>query len=335
MPKELTHLLISAEVLIKVEERSLSAAAILNKNRDLFMLASLIPDTAYYHIPIFNKKKSIVSLSQIIHSDRGDLNKEVITRLAQNQRELKPDEHFAFLCGLLSHQIADRAFHPLIVYLTGDYHDNDECERHFAQARHRFLEGLIDLHLIKNLNPDIKLKRDGKVDIKREKTILYPLLLSLVCAAMPQLEDKRAQEVALTLFKVSGFQLGLIKLYDNIHFRRIILAINRLFHFKFSGYAAMLYPATNNSNLPLLAQKISYLEPFNGEKHEEAIFAIKEKAISSLTGAIVDCHNAKGDLSEAITPYFHPSSEKAGRPKFMNTTEIDKALKMFLGMEHK
>lgn len=335
MPKELTHLLISAEALIKVEERSLSAAAILNKNRDLFMLASLIPDTAYYHIPIFNKKKSIVSLSQIIHSDRGDLNQKVITRLAKNNGELKLEEHFAFLCGLLSHQMADKAFHPLIVYHSGDYHDSDASEREFAQARHRFLEGLIDMHLIKNLSTDIKLKKDGKLDIKRDKVILYPLLLSLVNAAMPQLEDRRAEEIALTLFKLSAFQIGLLNLYDNSYFRRIILAINRLFNFKFSGYAAMLYPTANNSNIPLLAQEISYLEPFNGEKHEETIFAIKEKALSSLAGAIVDCHNAKGDLSKAITPYFNPSSEKAGRPKFMNTTEIDKALKIFLGMEHK
>ena len=152
MPKELTHLIISTEALEKVEKKSFDAAAIINKNLDLFMLGSLICDTAYYHIPIFNKKKSILSISQAIHNARGDLNKKVITRLAKNERQCEPDQHFAFLCGVLSHHMADRVFHPPVLFLTGDYHANDAQEKYFAEARHRFLEGLIDRYLAKGSN---------------------------------------------------------------------------------------------------------------------------------------------------------------------------------------
>ena len=335
MPKELTHLIISTEALEKVEKKSFDAAAIINKNLDLFMLGSLICDTAYYHIPIFNKKKSILCISQAIHNARGDLNKKVITRLAKNERQCKPDQHFAFLCGVLSHHMADRAFHPLVVYLTGDYHDCDARERHFAEARHRFLEGLIDRYLAKGSKLDLELKRDGKVDIKREKAVLHPLLLSFVYAAMPQLDGKRAEEMALTLYKLSGFQLALLKLYNKSWFRWIILSANRLFRFKFSNYAAMLYPAAGSSNIPLLAEGIDYLDPFSGDKHKENLLKIKDRAASDLASAIVECHDAKGDLSAALAPCFHPSSGKAGRPEFFDTAEVDSALKVFLGLRPK
>lgn len=332
MPKELTHLIVSAEALEKVKMKSSEAAAILKENLDLFMLGSLICDTAYYHIPVFNRKKSVLSISQTIHNAGGDLNKEFIARLAKNQGQCRPDQHFAFLCGVLSHHITDRAFHPLVVYLTGDYHARDARERHFAEARHRFLEGLIDRHLAKGSDLDLELKKDGEADIKRDKTVLHPLLLSFVYSALPQLDHKRAEEMALTLFKLSGFQLALLKLYNKSYFRSFILTTNRLFCFKLSNYAAMLYPAAGSSKMPLLAGEINYLDPFSGVKHKESLLEIKERAVSSLTGAIVDCHDAKGDLGATLAPSFQPPSRKTGRPEFSNTSEIDRALKVFLGM---
>ncbi|MDT8318335.1 MAG: zinc dependent phospholipase C family protein, partial [bacterium] len=250
MPKELTHLIVSAGALEKVEKKSLGAAGILKENLDLFMVGSLICDTAYYHIPVFNKK-SILCISQAIHNARGDLNKEVIARLTKNEEQCSPDRHFAFLCGVLSHHITDRAFHPPVIYLTGDYHAKDAQERHFAEARHRFLEGLIDGHLAKGSNLDLELKKDGEAEIKREKTVLHPLLLSFVYAALPQIDHKKAEEMALRLFKLSGLQLALLKLYNKSYFRSFILNTNRLFRFRLSNYAAMLYPAAGGLKMPL------------------------------------------------------------------------------------
>ena len=333
MPKELTHLIISSEALQRVKEKAPETAELLSENIDLFMLGSLICDTAYYHIPIFNKKKSIICISQIIHTDGGDISKDFVVRLAKNRYECKTDQHFAFLCGVLSHHIADRAFHPLVIYLTGNYHDDDPQVRHSAQARHRFLEGLIDLNLTNNSNIPLQSKKDGKLFLSMEKDVLSPLLLSFVYAAMPQLEEERAKEITSILFKVSGFQIGLLNLYGKGYFRRIILAINRLFRFKFSGYAAMLYPERREAMLPLFAKKISYLDPFTGEKKRETLSRIKERAVDDLTNAIIACHAAKADLSKALAPYFRQYSKQVGQPKFMDTTATDEVLNRFLGLK--
>ena len=333
MPKELTHLIISAEALQKVGGKSPEAAATLSGNIDLFMLGSLICDTAYYHIPLFNKKKGLQCISQAIHTNRGDIDREFIIRLAASLYQCREDGHFAFFCGVLSHHMADRAFHPLVVYLTGDYHAINIKERHFAEARHRFLEGLIDLNLSGSSNQEPELKKGGRADIKREKRDLYPLLLSFVSAALPQLEDKRAGEMAMTLFKLSGLQLSLLRLYNNRSFRWTVLTINRLFRFSLSGYAAMLYPAVKSSKVPLLEDEIDYLDPFNGDRHKESIIKIKERAVTALSTAIADLFHTRGDLSGAIAPYFQTYLEKTGRPEFTATSEIDKALKEFLGIK--
>ncbi len=335
MPKELTHLIISNEALQRVNAKAPETAAILSKNLDLFMLGSLICDTAYYHIPIFNKKKSIIFISQIIHTDGGDISKDFVVRLAENRYQCNANQHFAFLCGVLSHHLADRAFHPLVIYLTGNYHDDDPQIRHSAQARHRFLEGLIDLNLANSSNVPLQSKKGGKLFLSMEKDALLPILISFVYAAMPQTKEEVAKDIASILLALPGFQIGLLNLYGKGYFRRIILAINKLFRFKFSGYAAMLYPRRSGARLPLFAKKISYLDPFTGEKKRETLSGIKERAITDLTSAIIACHAAKGDISKAIAPYFQQSSEKAGQPKFSDTAEIDKALNQFLGIRAK
>ena len=94
----------------------------------------------------------------------------------------------------------------------------------------------------------------------------------------------------------------------------------------------MLYPAAGSSNIPLLAEEIDYLDPFSGDKHKENLLKIKDRAACDLANAIVECHDAKGDLSAVLAPCFHPPSGKAGRPGFSNTAEIDRALKVFLGL---
>ena len=332
MPKELTHLIISNEALQRVKAKAPETAAILSKNLDLFMLGSLICDTAYYHVPIFNKKKSIIFISNIIHTDKGDISKDFVVRLAENRYQCNADQHFAFLCGVLSHHMADRAFHPLVVYLTGDYHDDDPQVRHSAQARHRFLEGLIDLNLANSSNIPLQSKKGGKIFLSREKDILGPLLLSFVYAAIPEAKEEEAKDIASILFALPGFQIGLLNLYGKGYFRRIILAINRLFLFKFSGYAAMLYPTKREVKLPFFAKEISCLDPFTGEKKRETLSGIKERAVDDLTSAIIACHATKVDISKAIAPYFQQSTEKVGQPKFSDTTEVYKALNEFLGI---
>ena len=332
MPKELTHLIISNEALQRVKAKAPETAAILSENLDLFMLGSLICDTAYYHVPIFNKKKSIIFISNIIHTDKGDISKDFVVRLAENRYQCNADQHFAFLCGVLSHHMADQAFHPLVIYLTGNYHDNDPQIRHSAQARHRFIEGLIDLNLANSSNVPLQSKKGGKLFLSIEKDVLAPLLLSFIYAAMPQAKEEKAKDIASTLLALPGFQIGLLNLYGKGYFRRIILAINRLFRFKFSGYAAMLYPLSIEARLPLFAKRTDYLDPFTGEKKNETLSEIKERAITNLTNAIIACHAAKGGISKAIAPYFQQSSEKVGQPKFSDTAEVDKALNQFLGI---
>ncbi|MDT8318842.1 MAG: hypothetical protein RQ824_12780, partial [bacterium] len=80
------------------------------------------------------------------------------------------------------------------------------------------------------------------------------------------------------------------------------------------------------------AGEINYLDPFSGVKHKESLLEIKDRAVNDLAGAIIDLHDAKGDPGAALAPLFRPPSGETVRPEFTDTSEIDRALKLFLGM---
>ena len=60
---------------------------------------------------------------------------------------------------------------------------------------------------------------------------------------------------------------------------------------------------------------------------------IKDRAVNELTNAIIDCHASRKEIGKVLAPYFPLSSGMPGSPEFMDTAEIDKALKQFLGMK--
>ena len=325
MPKEWTHIIVSREAAQKVKGLDETAAAILEKRQDLFMIGAIICDTSYYHTPLFNKDKDVSFISKKIHNDRGELDGAFMRRLASSARHLPEEEHFAFFCGILSHAIADRVFHPLVLYLTGDYHAEGREEREMSQARHRFLEGLIDLKLAGREGGTCHMS-DWRDLSYRKRNELLPLIIAFVTAADPAGSEERSRNVAKIVCRLLKKQLFLLKLYEKGYFRRMVLEINRLANFRFSGYAAMLYPEKRQSDRLFLKGELNYKDPFTGAEMRDTIRGLKDKAIDDLSSAIISYRNS-GELAQGIEgPCPLP-----GSPRFTDTGETGRDLDLFLG----
>ena len=134
MPKENTHIFFASELL-----RGLAHAELrhmLESRREYFFLGAIIPDTMYY-----SKREDI---SDTLHGKSGNLTNGIILDMleqAEDERDL------AFCCGYISHCALDITFHPMVYYLSGDYHDPDPDRCQHAVYLHRHIETCLDVFI--------------------------------------------------------------------------------------------------------------------------------------------------------------------------------------------
>ena len=343
MPKELTHLIITDEAMKRVEALSPERGRILRENYALFMSGSIICDTAFYDISLFKREKSIDFLSHGIHTHRGALDENFFRRLIGSDSGKMGEKDFAFACGILSHHMADKNFHPFVGYFTGNYMDEDPARKRRAEAAHRFLEGLIDLQLKERVSASIDPSYARK--LLKGNASLLPSLKSFVKAAKGK-AGQGEEELSKRLFSLFNFQLRLLGLYEKKWFKWTVLLINRLFKFKFSNYAALLYPDRSYLDLPLFTGPLSFIDPFSGGSAETSVLEIAEKSIKELTEAILAyqnvlpseaCRDGEYEMNEAhFSSFFRPTPAGGGVDKRFFASDvviIEEALDKFLGRE--
>jgi hypothetical protein len=144
MPKEITHWLISDETAKRLGDTCLGRAARGHPNAlrfgavfhdVLFYLTGSDPATIHYR-----------AQANRLHGAQGEDTHELLRRVvavlpaSPCRAPLQ-----AFLVGLASHIRTDATFHPLVFYLTGNYHDRDPRARNRAIRRHRQFEAWLDL----------------------------------------------------------------------------------------------------------------------------------------------------------------------------------------------
>ncbi|HEY8909956.1 MAG TPA: zinc dependent phospholipase C family protein [Desulfosporosinus sp.] len=145
MPKELTHWHIAREALqrglpVKVGE-------IITSNPALYYIGAVAHDIAYYDL----SKPSEARIERVANQLHGMDGENTLVPLSEMMdTALKQDDNqalLAFLLGMLTHFVADSAFHPMVYYMSGNYFAKDPDERSKAVFRHRLLETGIDLWL--------------------------------------------------------------------------------------------------------------------------------------------------------------------------------------------
>ena len=153
MPKELTHILIAQEILIRVKgsgQKLLTQA--LEKNMRAFYLGAILPDAFAYDIAPLRKipKQDYVKISQAFHSKKTGKNDETALGLfdAIKANPYRWPMKLAFSAGVLTHTVSDRIIHGIIEYYTTRWNQKGA----HAVATHRQFETLIDMALLRELD---------------------------------------------------------------------------------------------------------------------------------------------------------------------------------------
>ncbi|MEW6218143.1 MAG: zinc dependent phospholipase C family protein [Thermodesulfobacteriota bacterium] len=147
MPREITHWLIAQAAANRLADTPLGEAA--GRCPDLLVLGALAHDALLFP-HCLPGGRSFRFLAHRLHGLAGEDTYPVLRAAVAAAAVAGHDRPglLAFLAGLASHVAADAVFHPLVFYLTGDYHAPDRRLRALAAQRHHRLEGLLDLVLI-------------------------------------------------------------------------------------------------------------------------------------------------------------------------------------------
>lgn len=143
MPKDITHWLIAAEAARLMEGSALGAAA--SDYPNCFKLGAVYPDVLFF-AAWYRNGAIYVNLGDEYHGTRGEDTYLLLKDLAGVPRtDPYARQMHAFWAGVASHIQADIVFHPLVFYLTGNYHDPDPVARTRAVESHRRFEAMMDL----------------------------------------------------------------------------------------------------------------------------------------------------------------------------------------------
>jgi len=134
MPKENTHLHFAYNLLEDFQGQTILKDV--SEHLYHYFLGSIIPDTFYY-----GNSPSLRRISETFHGKEGNLTNTTIIQVLEKAEDPKD---LAFILGYITHCALDITFHPVIYYLSGNYHDESPEKRAKAVYLHRHLETCLD-----------------------------------------------------------------------------------------------------------------------------------------------------------------------------------------------
>lgn len=152
MPRELVHWHVVTTAASRLESAGANPLAeACRRYPELMCLGSVAHDAPYYYrmgedpfeaiadvLHAKDAQDSLDPMRALVHATLGQTAEQSGPSAAMRQAAA------AFLFGMLSHIAADTQFHPLVFYVTGNYHDPHPLERALAQGRHRLFETYLD-----------------------------------------------------------------------------------------------------------------------------------------------------------------------------------------------
>lgn len=316
-----------------MEESAPATGALIRRHCGHYMLGSILCDSAYYYLP-FGESKKVALLSGAIHTGRGELDFSFFQRLLETTLSTEKESFFAFACGVLSHHLADRTLHPLVVYLTGDYHSPDPVEKKEVRARHRFLESLVDCRVAANLigTPAESFELSDYLPMGQSETA--PFLSLFIASAQEKASKESTAPIVNALYKTLRFEAKLVGLYSKPLFREAILNLNRLLGGRVKEFAALCYPDEKSTSNSQLLKPIDYCDPFSGEKCSDSFEGLVIESAENLAAAVAALHSSLNDSEIAVgkvSSFFHEKEAAKAVPKFTDTDEAARELHDFLG----
>lgn len=145
MPKEIVHWVVAERTADQLHGTRLGDAALSCPNA--LKMGAVFPDIPYYLTGDSDSARLAAAVGSAYHGTYGEDTYVLLRTLLAALSENVHPAHLAFITGVVTHLQTDMIFHPLVYFLTGNYHDADAVLRTRAIRAHRRFEGLLDWYV--------------------------------------------------------------------------------------------------------------------------------------------------------------------------------------------
>ncbi len=277
MPKEITHMLLADEI-AGAAAKTPGITALVKKYSHEYYFGSVGPDFLYYDIalPFDNKKNPRgIPWADTIHGAEAEdtmahlaavlriLRDEKLNhRITANGQPLSVNEKemlLAFALGYLTHAGLDMELHPVVYYYSGNYYDKHPEAQKDSVTRHRVIETVLDLYVLKFYQKRFMRYRIAKLMKVKKKNLqlimaLFTLALRLAYGRKTKPLEEGYSEIEIsdsirkdplykTCLRSYKKHRWLAAGFQNRFLARFVIWLNRQTNNKLSEYSSLCYPA--------------------------------------------------------------------------------------------
>jgi len=236
-------------------------------SEDAIFLGAIAHDAPYYLVSKVKDTKDFTQVAEYLHGTDGEDTYEPIRRLFEKVSLARKsgDEYsftLGFLLGFLSHLVTDSIFHPPIIYLTGDYYDQDPVKANHSRRKHRALETSLDNQFVgEDSYPTIS-KVYSRFIAKAKSQELEAIYTAITPNGLDMIKSRKNWELS---FQVLG--------YLQVGFRsRIFGSLLKMFckkHPTLSEYEA-LFNANRRKVTLSISLPFEWRDPLSGSEHRSS-----------------------------------------------------------------
>lgn len=300
----LTHILVSDEVLEKIESRRVLEG--IRKCRTLYRLGAQGPDPLFFYECFHhNEKNPLKNLGHIMHRQHtGAFLKMGFSRLLKVSWDMEWMELAAYLSGFICHSAVDRQIHPYVCWAANNWIWSMDGQ--FVKTTRQAVESALDVLLWEERRKAsaCRVKTRKLVDIGRQ----WPeSVKSFLLDAFESIYDVRTDEESLSQV-LSSFYRGHDLLYDPRGWKKALVGwLDSLTGGGIRPPKAP-YPSELNETIDWANRKRrTWTHPFQeGESHRESVDDLLNKAsfeavnqINAIFAAIL-----KGEPIDNFFPNF-------------------------------
>ncbi len=277
MPREIVHWHV-VDMLVEALRGPCSPLAdALCAHRPAAYLGAIIHDAPYYYALATSAESQQVA--ERLHGRDGEDTYRPLFNVAQHiQSSQKPEDRqtlLAFLCGMVSHAIVDMRFHPLIIYITGDYYHLDPNQRRLNRAAHRLFEVQLDSYARQTWQP-------------RCPTYLNSILEGSLCACVSELLAKSIEGDINFWSKCIRDTAWCQKRFLQARYGAAMRVMAHVWPSRFREFDA-LFSFWRHHAPPNFSKPISYKNPVTGTDHTHTFEEL-------LHDSIMDSVHVLGDI---------------------------------------
>lgn len=254
MAKELTHILIAQDVLLRLKRCGQQhLAKVIEENLHAFYLGAIIPDAFYYDVLPFGLiPQKLIWISRALHLKEKIKNDQKAVGLFRaitiksGAWRLKT----AFAAGVITHTVVDRIFHELIEYYTITWGEKGTV----AMATHREIETLIDIILLRLSNTEPRQFHPGPL-IRLDEPTKYTLFHFYLSHLLNPPEANQVVSLVNRLKMAYHQQCLFLTLFATRPLYHIMNMSNRIVKGHLRIWQSLFYPdRVNPESFPVLAK---------------------------------------------------------------------------------